>query len=483
MTKKLTVVVGFSAIFLLCISTFFVASSQTSNSLNEGFEAGGKTGYAAANATLGSGIWTLSDALTGNLATDRKVGNFAARIQNLGRLTMKFDIPTARNVTIKHAVFSSDGTGAWELWKSYNKGGTWTKVGATVTTSSTTLATATFAVNYQGSVRFEIRKVSGGTNRLNIDDIIVESYLAPTPTATPTPTPTVTPTPTPTPTVTPTPTPTPVPAQNVHLTMGNPSNAVTDAVNSQNNYLMIKDQYDLSYNRGKAIPNWTSWHLDSTWIGSAARQNDFRADTTLPAGWYQVGSSSYSGSGYDRGHMCPSGDRTSTVATNSSTFLMTNMIPQAPTNNQTIWANFESYCRTLVTAGNELYIISGGSGASGFIDNGNITVPTTTWKVAVVLPSGTNDVSRVTGTTRTIAISLPNTNNVVSDWRQYRTTVDAVESATGYDFFSNVDSAIQAQIESVVDTQFVDDSDIFMDKYAQNEVEFEALINPIKQTK
>jgi hypothetical protein len=72
---------------------------------------------------------------------------------------------------------------------------------------------------------------------------------------------------------------------------------------------------------------------------------------------------------------------------------------------------------------------------------------------------------------------------VVSDWRQYRTTVDSVESATGYDFFSNVSPAIQAQIESVVDTQFVDDSNIFLDDYAQKEVEFEALLNPTKLTK
>jgi endonuclease G, mitochondrial len=463
MTKKLTVVAGFSVIFLWCVSALFVASSQTSNLVNEGFEAGGKTSYAAANVTLGSGSWNLNDALTGNLSTDRKTGTYSARVQNTGKITMNFNVASAGTVSVKHAKFSSDANSTWELWRSTNSGSTWAKIGATVTTSSTTLATATFTVNSAVSGRFEIRKVSGGTNRLNIDDIVITNYTAATPT--------------------PTPTPTPPPAPNVHLTMGNPSGAVTDSVNSQDNYLMIKTQYDLSYNRSKAIPNWTSWHLDSTWIGSTARQDDFRADTTLPAGWYQVGSTSYSGSGYDRGHMCPSGDRTSSVANNSATFLMTNMIPQAPTNNQTIWANFESYCRTLVTAGNELYIISGGSGVSGFINNGNITVPTTTWKVAVVLPSGTNDVSRVTGSTRTIAISLPNTNNVVSDWRQYRTTVDSVESATGYDFFSNVSPAIQAQIESVVDTQFVEDSNIFLDDYAQKEIEFEALINPAKQTK
>jgi hypothetical protein len=52
---------------------------------------------------------------------------------------------------------------------------------------------------------------------------------------------------------------------NEHLVMGNPSNAVAiaDAAN-ENNYLMMKAEYALSYNRSRAIPNWTSWHLDSS---------------------------------------------------------------------------------------------------------------------------------------------------------------------------------------------------------------------------
>ena len=69
--------------------------------------------------------------------------------------------------------------------------------------------------------------------------------------------------------------------------MGNPSNATTD-VGVPLNYLMVKPQYALSYNRDNGESNWVSWHLDSSWLGSAARQNDFRNDTTLPAGWYQV---------------------------------------------------------------------------------------------------------------------------------------------------------------------------------------------------
>jgi endonuclease G len=237
-----------------------------------------------------------------------------------------------------------------------------------------------------------------------------------------------------------------------HLTMGNPSNATAD-VNQPTNYLMEKPQYVLAYNRDRGTPVWTSWHLDSTWLGSAPRQNDFRNDTTLPAGWYQVQGTDYSGSGYDRGHMTPSADRTSTVANNSATFLMTNMIPQLPSNNQGPWADLEGYCRTLVGAGNELYIISGGSGSQGTIASGHVNVPSQTWKVIIVLPVGTDDVNRVTASTRTIAVIMPNSGTINTDWRTYRVSVDQVEALTGFDFFSNVPVNIQSSIESTVDNQ------------------------------
>ncbi|MFL6253643.1 MAG: DNA/RNA non-specific endonuclease [Pyrinomonadaceae bacterium] len=250
---------------------------------------------------------------------------------------------------------------------------------------------------------------------------------------------------------------------NEHLTMGNPSNAVTD-VNQPANYLMEKPQYALAYNRDRGGPIWTSWHLDSTWTtGSGTRQDDFRADTTLPAGWYQVQGTDFSGSGFDRGHMCPSADRLRTNADNSATFLMTNMVPQSPDNNQGPWANMENYLRTLVGAGNELYIISGGSGQGGTGSNGGTTntvasghvvVPSQTWKVVIVIPVGTDDVNRVTTSTRTIAVIMPNTQGIRTvDWKTYRVSVDQVEALTGFDFFSNVPVATQAAIESVVDNQ------------------------------
>ncbi len=232
------------------------------------------------------------------------------------------------------------------------------------------------------------------------------------------------------------------------LIFGNPSSATADVAN-ENNYLMIKPQYSLSYNRSRAIPNWTAWRLDSTWVGSADRQDDYRPDTSLPAGWYQVLDSDYSGSGYDRGHMCPSGDRTRSIPDNSATFLMTNLIPQYGPNNQGPWADLEVYSRTLASQGKELYIISGGHGNFGTIAQGRVTVPDLTWKVVMVLNNGADDLQRVTRSTRVFGVIMPNHAPLTQGqpWRTYRVTVNAVEYLTGYDFFSNVPRGTQEIME------------------------------------
>ena len=170
-------------------------------------------------------------------------------------------------------------------------------------------------------------------------------------------------------------------------------------------------------------------------------------------------SSSYTGSGFDRGHLCPSADRTSTVADNSATFLMTNIMPQVPRNNQQTWANLEDYCRDQLATGTEVYVIAGsygrgGTGTNGYLttlDQGRITVPARCWKVVVILPTGTDDATRVTTSTRVIAIDTPNDNSISTTWGTYRTSVDAIEIATGLNILSAVPTAVQQAIEARVD--------------------------------
>jgi endonuclease G len=251
-----------------------------------------------------------------------------------------------------------------------------------------------------------------------------------------------------------------------HLTMGNPSNAIS-STSYPSNYLLVKNQYALSYNNNTRTPNWVSWQLNSSWLGSTSRQDDFRADTTLPSTFYRVSGSDYSGSGFDRGHMAPSADRTNTVSNNSATFLMTNMIPQAPDNNQGVWANLENYARTLVSQGKELYIISGPAGSCGTGSNGtkcslaaatspsnSITVPASVWKVIVVLDNQGSGAGAVTTSTRVIAVDIPNTQGVrTALWQNYRVSVDSLEQKTGYNFLSTIPATTQSVIEARVDNQ------------------------------
>jgi DNA/RNA endonuclease G (NUC1) len=245
----------------------------------------------------------------------------------------------------------------------------------------------------------------------------------------------------------------------IHLTMGNPSGAV-GSLSQPNNYLMEKPEYALSYSRDLGRPNWVSWHLSDEWIGTLTRVDSFRPDPEVPADWYRVQSFDFSGSGFDRGHMTPNADRDkeTSIPINQATFLMSNMVAQAPDNNQGPWAALEEYLRTLLPL-NELYIVAGASGIGGTginggvtttLAGGHVTVPAQTWKVALVLAKdGGDDISRVSCSTRSIAVVMPNTQGIRNDpWENYLTTVDAVETLTGYDLFSSLPEPIQRCVEA-----------------------------------
>ena len=245
----------------------------------------------------------------------------------------------------------------------------------------------------------------------------------------------------------------------IHLLMGNPSNA-TPSTENPSNYLMLKPQYALSYNRERNIPNWASWQLNQSWLGDAKRQDDFRSDSTLPTSWYRVRPLDYAKSGFDRGHVVSSEDRGKSDADNSATFLMTNMIPQAPDNNRVVWSQFEAACRALAKQGKDLYIVAGSSGFGGNGSNGDMTllnnkiiVPAKIWKVVLVvdrLGVAPKDVTQKVS--RTIALIVPNQQGVKSKpWKEYVTSVDEVEKLTGYNFFSNLPKEVQQIIEEKVD--------------------------------
>lgn len=403
-----------------------VISNQLNTGVTEDFETGTKGAYAAGNVTITTGSWYFDDALLGGLANDHRNGAKAARIVNTGSIAMNFNMDGIATIHIQHAVFGTDGASTWTLLASDNNGTSYQTVGDTITTSSGTLQTAIFTLNVAGNVRIKIKKLTGGGSRINIDDVFFEDMTIPT--------------------------------DNDHILLGNPTNALPTS-DSINNYFMDKGFFKMSYSRDRGTPNWVSWHLYTGDIDTTDRLDNFRQDSSLPAGWYRVGSTSYSGSGFDRGHNCPSADRTLSVAANSSTFLMTNMIPQAPNHNRNTWNNMEQYIRTQISAGKEAYILMGtygvgGTGSNGYattINSGKVTVPASIWKVVILLPDGNTDLARIDTATRIIAVDVPNNNSVSSNWKTYRTSINAIEAQIGYDVLENVSVLNKSYLKAKVD--------------------------------
>lgn len=256
--------------------------------------------------------------------------------------------------------------------------------------------------------------------------------------------------------------------ENSPLFFGNPSDS-TNELAQEYNYLLTKPQFSISYNNNTLCPNWVGWHLAVSDLGDADRSNKFAPDTTLPAEWYAVTKNDYKYNeyGFDRGHICPSADRTATQMDNEITFLMTNMVPQAPDCNRIVWMHLESYERQLAKEGNELYIFAGpygkgGIGAKGFFEEIPFTtkdertlfinVPEYTWKIIMILDEGETDFSRVTEATPVLSVCVPNKQGCQNDgdWEQYLCTVDYIEELTGYDFFELLPDDLEDAIESKI---------------------------------
>lgn len=111
----------------------------------------------------------------------------------------------------------------------------------------------------------------------------------------------------------------------------------------------------------------------------------------------------------------------------------------------------ETYIQKIVPRiDSEAYIIAGCYGDKGKIKN-KIIIPTNCYKIAVIMPEGSNDLQRITKDTKVITVDMPNESNNKSGWKNYITTVDDLESITGYDFLSTLSDEIESALEAKKD--------------------------------
>ncbi|MBI3427917.1 MAG: DNA/RNA non-specific endonuclease [Acidobacteria bacterium] len=252
---------------------------------------------------------------------------------------------------------------------------------------------------------------------------------------------------------------------NLQMQLGNPTGATADATNQLHHlhYLIQHPQYALDYSDTNRQPNWVSWDLTAGDVGSSGRTDAWAVETNVPSDFHPVPTSTFgsvNSQSYDRGHMCPSADRTDTVADNEKTFIMSNIIPQASQNNQGLWATFENYSRTLISS-QELLIISGPSnfGTNRILSGGHAAIASNVWKIVVCVPLGAGTaLSRITNTDpnsiRVIALNTPNDASVSSKtWTTFVTSTKQIQQETGYNFFSALPNNLAWVLRSKVDGQ------------------------------
>lgn len=87
------------------------------------------------------------------------------------------------------------------------------------------------------------------------------------------------------------------------------------------------------------------------------RDSEFHPDPNIPES-ERAELHHYFHSGYDRGHIAPSGDMPNDTAQQES-FSLANMIPQNSANNRGVWSGIESAVRDLAIERKELYVVSG----------------------------------------------------------------------------------------------------------------------------
>jgi DNA/RNA endonuclease G (NUC1)/PKD repeat protein len=238
-----------------------------------------------------------------------------------------------------------------------------------------------------------------------------------------------------------------------HVEFGVPADG-----DASNDFLLEYGTYTASYDGTRGISNWVSYNLEPSHFGPQDRCECFTFDQSLPASFTRYKTADYSnaaafhGYGIDRGHLVRSADRGAGVYDNASTFYLTNIIPQASDNNQGPWARLEDTLASVAASGGkEVWVIAGATGSKGTVKNeGLVTIPTHTWKVAVIAPrnSGLANVDDLADV-EIIAAIIPNEPGIRSvPWRSYETTVDAVEALSGYDLLALLPDHIEIALES-----------------------------------
>lgn len=197
--------------------------------------------------------------------------------------------------------------------------------------------------------------------------------------------------------------------------------------------------FTISFNKDNGTPNYVAWELlDEETKGEKGRSNKFWTDPELEG---CPSTSDYTRSGYDRGHMCPSGEQKWSHEAMNDCFVMANICPQVHDLNNGAWKTLETKERQWATRDSALMIVAGPiyeKTDKERIGKAGVRVPSAFFKVLL---------APYVDEPRGIAFVYPNM-KAPGNMNEYAMSIDQLEKILGYDFFPALPDDIENKVES-----------------------------------
>ncbi|MBX9768649.1 MAG: DNA/RNA non-specific endonuclease [Bdellovibrionales bacterium] len=196
------------------------------------------------------------------------------------------------------------------------------------------------------------------------------------------------------------------------------------------------DAIFMDYNGFHRVPNWVFHQITAEGMSSYSYgryKGNFIRDPILAEA--AVDHKDYTGSGFDRGHMVPSGDFSYDAKLNKQTFFASNLSPQSPDMNQKDWERLEDQVRKWACGLGRLKVYTGPIFDEGLIPyrlKSCISVPHRFFKILLA--------EKRDGKSQAIAFIYGQNTEIAkgqeNHWQTKVASIDEVEQATGIDFFA-----------------------------------------------
>jgi len=197
--------------------------------------------------------------------------------------------------------------------------------------------------------------------------------------------------------------------------------------------------YTLSYSEPHEQAEWVAYELKKEHLSNTNFKRPYfeidNAVKTKAAHWRN-----YKKSGYDKGHLCPAGDRKYSKAAHDETFLTSNISPQIHSFNAGVWNRLEQKTRYWARKYDGVFVVSGGvlKGKMKTIGSEKVAVPNQFYKVII---------DNNSGDTKMLAFLMDHKDSKQSLYK-FVVSVDDIENLTGIDFFSELEDKKENRLEA-----------------------------------